>query len=132
MLASDRWEMCTMVRRLVSNYVGQWITFLIYRVTQKKNRTHIFLSEIHKFHSSCLTVMMTSGSSKTGGPPHTSNHTLDWLRKRFQERLISRKWDVESAPHSPDLKHTPPPPPRFLTVGVSEGQCVSEQSSNNR
>ena len=25
-----------------------------------------------------------------GATPHTSNHTLDWLRERFQERLISR------------------------------------------
>ena len=46
---------------------------------------------------------MTSGSSKTGRPSDTSNHTLDRLKKRFQERLISRKCDVEGAPHSSDL-----------------------------
>ena len=43
LFASDRWEMCTMVRRLVSNYVGQWITFLIYRVTPKKQNPYIFV-----------------------------------------------------------------------------------------
>ena len=43
-----------------------------------------------------------------GATPHTSNHTLDWLRERFQERLISRKCDVEWATHSPDLN-----PPDF-------------------
>ena len=36
-------------------------------------------------------------------PTHTSNHTLDWLREQSQERLISRKCDIEWAPHSPDL-----------------------------
>ena len=53
---------------------------------------------------------MTSASSKTGRPPPTSNHTLDWLRKQFQERLISRKCDIEWAPHSPDLN----PPDLYL------------------
>ena len=47
-----------------------------------------------------------------GATPHTSNHTLDWLRERFQERLISRKCDVEWAPHSPDLN-----PPDFYLWG---------------
>ena len=43
---------------------------------------------------------------------HTSNHTLDWLRERFQERLISRKCNVKWAPHSPDLN-----PPDFYLWG---------------
>ena len=38
-----------------------------------------------------------------GATLHTSNDSLAWLRKRFQERLISRKCDVEWAPHSSDL-----------------------------
>ena len=38
-----------------------------------------------------------------GATPTHQNHTLDWLRERFQERLIIRKCDVEWAPHSPDL-----------------------------
>ena len=48
-----------------------------------------------------------------GATPHTSNHTLDWLRERFQERLISRKCDVEWAPHSPDLN-----PQIFICGGI--------------
>ena len=43
---------------------------------------------------------------------HTSNHTLDWLRERFQERLISRKCDVKWAPYSLDLN-----PPDFYLLG---------------
>ena len=45
-----------------------------------------------------------------GATPHTSNHTLDSLRERFQERLISRKCDIEWTPHSPDLN----PPDLYL------------------
>ena len=65
-------------------------------------------------HSDVAEVLieMTSGSSKTGRAPLPSNHTLDWLRERFQERLISRKCDVEWAPHSPDLN-----PPDFYLWG---------------
>lgn len=38
-----------------------------------------------------------------GATPHTANETIAWLRQRFEERLISRRCDVEWAPHSPDL-----------------------------
>ena len=62
-----------------------------------------------------------------GATPHTSNVSLAWLRKRFDDKLISRRCDVEWAAHSPELN-----PPRFLSVEVSQGQCVLEQSSNNR
>ena len=34
---------------------------------------------------------------------HTSNVSLAWLRERFDDRLISRRCDVEWAAHSPDL-----------------------------
>ena len=47
-------------------------------------------------------IEMTSGSSKTIPFSHTSNYTLT---SDFKERLISRKCDVEWAPHSPDLNH---------------------------
>ena len=47
-----------------------------------------------------------------GATPHTSNDSLVWLKERFQERLISRKCDVEWAPHSPDLN-----PPDFYLWG---------------
>ena len=38
-----------------------------------------------------------------GAIPHTSNVFLAWLRERFDDRLISRRCDVESAAHSPYL-----------------------------
>ena len=38
-----------------------------------------------------------------GATPHTSNVFLAWLRERFDDRLISRRCDVEWAAHSPDL-----------------------------
>ena len=47
-----------------------------------------------------------------GATPHTANETIAWLRQRFEERLISRRCDVEWAPHSPDLN-----PPDFYLWG---------------
>ena len=38
-----------------------------------------------------------------GAPPHTSHETLHWLQHHFQYRTISKKCDVEWAPHSPNL-----------------------------
>ena len=49
LFASDRCEMCALVRRLVSNYVGQWIAFLIYRVTQKKTEPIYFCLKFINF-----------------------------------------------------------------------------------
>ena len=40
------------------------------------------------------------------GHPHTSNVSLAWLRERFDDRLISRRCDVEWAAHSPDFQFT--------------------------
>ena len=47
-----------------------------------------------------------------GATPHTSNNTLLWLRQRFGDRLISRRCDIEWAPHSLDLN-----PPDFYLWG---------------
>ena len=47
-----------------------------------------------------------------GATPHTANKTLAWLRQRFEERLISRRCNVEWALHSPDLN-----PPDFYLWG---------------
>ena len=47
-----------------------------------------------------------------GAPPHTANVTMAWLREKFGKRLISRKAEVEWAPHSPDLN-----PPDFFLWG---------------
>ena len=33
-----------------------------------------------------------------GAAPHTSNNTLLWLRQRFEDRLISRRCDIEWVP----------------------------------
>ena len=40
-----------------------------------------------------------------GAAPHTSNETLQWLRQRFEDRLISRRRNVKWSPHSPDLNY---------------------------
>ena len=42
-----------------------------------------------------------------GATPHTSNETLQWL-KRFGDRLISQRCEIEWAPHLPGLN-----PPDF-------------------
>ena len=63
-----------------------------------------------------------------GATPHTANETLAWLRQRFEERLISRRCNVEWAPHSPDLN--PPDLYRwsFLKDNVYQGnpQTIKE------
>ena len=61
-----------------------------------------------------------------GATPHTANEILAWLRQRFEERLISRRCDEEWAPHSPDLN-----PPRFLSVGFPQRQCIPGKFTNN-
>ena len=61
-----------------------------------------------------------------GATPHTANEILAWLRQRFEERLISRRCNEEWAPHSPDLN-----PPRFLSVGFPQRQCIPGKSTNN-
>ena len=38
-----------------------------------------------------------------GATPHTANVTLDWVKRTFQDRIISRRTAIEWAPHSPDL-----------------------------
>ena len=47
-----------------------------------------------------------------GATPHTSSNTLVWLRQRFEDRLISRRCDIEWEPHSPSLN-----PPDFYLWG---------------
>ena len=56
-----------------------------------------------------------------GATPHTANETLAWLRQRFEEKLISRRCDVEWAPHSPDLK-----PPDFYLWGFLKTMYTRE------
>ena len=68
-----------------------------------------------------------------GATPHTANETLAWLRQRFEERLISRRCDVEWAPHSPDLTRSSHRTHqiRFLCVRFPQRQCISGKSTNN-
>ena len=40
-----------------------------------------------------------------GSTCHTSSNALLWLRQRFENRLISRRYDIEWALHSQDLNH---------------------------
>ena len=37
------------------------------------------------------------------GHPHTSNDSLQWLKQRLGDRMISRRCETEQATHSPDL-----------------------------
>ena len=48
-----------------------------------------------------------------GATPHPSNVSLAWLTERFDDRLISRRCDLEWAAHSPDLN----PPYLFYLWG---------------
>ena len=63
-----------------------------------------------------------------GATPHTANETLAWLRQSFEERLISRRCDVEWAPHSPDLNHPDFYQWGFLKDNVNQGnpQTIKE------
>ena len=54
-----------------------------------------------------------------GAAPHTSNNTLLWLRQRFEDRLISRRCDIEWVP---DLSI-------FLPLGLSEEPSGYENNS---
>ena len=47
-----------------------------------------------------------------GATPQISNETFQWLKQRFGDRLISRRYEIEWAPHSPDLN-----PPDFYLWG---------------
>ena len=38
-----------------------------------------------------------------GALPHTYNRLIKWLQQKFSDWFISRRTDVERAPHSPDL-----------------------------
>ena len=40
-----------------------------------------------------------------GSTRHTSSNALLWLRQRFENRLISRRYDTEWALHAQDLNH---------------------------
>ena len=58
-------------------------------------------------------------------PPHIKSHC--WLA----ERAISGKADQQEVWRRVGTSFTGLEPPWFLSVGISEGPCVSEQSSNN-
>ena len=58
-----------------------------------------------------------------GATPLTSNVSLAWLRERFDDRLISRRCDVEWAPHSPYLN-----PPYFFICGNNDKDNVYENN----
>jgi len=56
-----------------------------------------------------------------GATPHTANETLAWLKQRFEKRIISRRCNVEWAPHSPDLNTPDFYLWRFLKDNVYQG-----------
>ena len=60
-----------------------------------------------------------------GATPHTANITMQWLDKRFLERLISRRRDPEWAPHSPDMN----PPDFYLWEFLKDSVYESHPTS---
>ena len=70
-------------------------------------------------------IEITSSSSKMGRPTaHQITLLTGW------ESYFRTGWSAGSVTSSGYLIHLTWTP-RFLTVGISEGPCVSEQSSNN-
>ena len=64
-----------------------------------------------------------------GATPHTSSNTLSWLRQRFEDRLISRRCDVERASHSPNSPHPPlRPHPHFYLWGYLKDRVHKNNS----
>lgn len=56
-----------------------------------------------------------------GANPHVSDRSLQWLRERFQDRLISRRTEHIWAPNSPDLN-----PLDFFLWGFLKDRLYSE------
>ena len=57
---------------------------------------HFFIEDSHEICSETF-------FQQDGATPHTANLSMDWLRERFPERLISSKSDFPWPPRSPDL-----------------------------
>ena len=55
-----------------------------------------------------------------GATPHTATETIRMLKETFRNRIISRRTDVEWAPHSPDLN-----PLDFFLWGHVKNQVFS-------
>ena len=62
---------------------------------------------IRKFYASVRcrrgTVIDRQWFMQDGATPHTANATLELLRQKFGDRVISRRTDIPWAAHSPDL-----------------------------
>ena len=76
--------------------------------------TERYLQILRKFWASLgqqrRTVRAKQLFQQDGATPHTSNHSLNWLRQLFPDRLISQRCDPDWAPRSPDLN----PPDIYL------------------
>ena len=84
--------------------------------TLTNGNSHRYIEVLQKFW---ITLGRQRGFERDGQlfqqddtTPHTSNETFQWLRYRFGDRLISRRCEIEWAPHSPDLN-----PPDFYLWG---------------
>ena len=55
-------------------------------------------------------------------PPHTANITKEWLVAHFKKRIVSNKFPIEWAPHSPDLN-----PPDFFLWGYLKDRVYQEK-----
>ena len=55
-----------------------------------------------------------------GATPHTSDISLQWLKERFNSRIVSRRSTIQWPPHSPDLS-----PPDFFLWGYLKGKIYA-------
>ena len=57
--------------------------------------------------------------------PHNANISKEWLTEHFGRRIISSKFPIEWAPHSPDLS-----PPNFFLWGYLKDRVYQEKPRN--
>ena len=60
-----------------------------------------------------------------GATPHTAKISREWLTEHFGRRIISSKFPIEWAPHSPDLS-----PPDFFLWGYLKDRVYQEKPRN--
>ena len=68
-----------------------------------------FVKELEERYSSIFNRMWFQ---QDGASPHSSNKSLEWLKKHFNSRIISRRSEIQWPPYSPDLS-----PPDFFLWG---------------
>ena len=57
-----------------------------------------------------------------GATPHTANVSIEWLKQHFEERIVSRRCQIEWPPYSPDLS-----PRDFYMWGYLKNKVYEEK-----